>query len=380
MVHILHTFKSYRDEVEGGISRILATLAHGLQPRMTSEILVARAPWGFARTDEVEGVPVRRCASLGTVWSLPVAPGYPFAFARRAAHADIIALHAPFPLADMAAGLALPRRAALVVHWHADIVRQKKALGVLGPMLRRTLRRADAIIASHERVVASSPLLAPIAERCQIVPYGVDAAPWQTRDAADEAAIAALRARHPRLVVAIGRLVGYKGFDVLLRAMARVDGQLVIIGSGAVQDRLEADIAALGLSDRVQLLGFASQTEMKRHLHAARAFALPSISAAESFALVQLEAMACGLPVVNTALPTAVPTIARHGLEGLTVPPGDDAALASALSQLLDDPALAERLGAAGRARFLAEFTNDRFVARTGAIYERALAAHRAQA
>src|SRR5205085_1285348 len=106
-------------------------------------------------------------------------------------------------------------------------------------------------------------------------------------------------------------------------------------------------------------------------LHAASVFAMPSNGIAEAFGLAQVEAMAAGRPVVNTSLPTTVPKVARDGLEGLTVPPNDAVALGNALQKLLDDRALAARLGAAGQVRAADEFDQNVFVRRVENLYQR---------
>jgi glycosyltransferase involved in cell wall biosynthesis len=130
--------------------------------------------------------------------------------------------------------------------------------------------------------------------------------------------------------------------------------------------------AELGIADRVMFLGALQRDQVKEYMHAARVLAFPSVTAAEAFGIVQLEAMSAGRPVVNTALPTAVPRVARDGKEGLTVQPDNAEALAEALCRLLDDKALAERLGAAGRLRARAEFDSALFLARTEALYSEA--------
>ncbi len=87
-----------------------------------------------------------------------------------------------------------------------------------------------------------------------------------------------------------------------------------------------------------------------------------------------------GLPIVNTDLPTGVPHVARHGHEALTVPTNDPAALATAIAQLLDDRALAQRLGAAGRRRATTEYDLQTFVKRIEDVYEQAVSAASTQA
>lgn len=375
MPTVLHAFKVHKSEVEGGIPEVVELVARGLMPEWTPTIAVARVK-GWGQDDVVRGVRVARAGSLGTLWSLPIAPGYPLLFRRLAAKADVVAIHAPFPLADLATAASFPRDKGLVVHWHADIVRQRAVLPVLRPLIRRVLARADAIVVSHEGVTDASAFLPAWRDKVHVVPYGIDGAPWRTLDDADRAEIARLRAGPP-LFVAVGRLVTYKGFDVLIEAMRAAPGRLVICGTGAEEARLRDQVARAGLAGRVEIAGFVETARLKRLLHAATALAMPSTTIAEAFGIVQLEAMACGRAVINTALPTAVPWVARHEREALTVPIRDPAALAAAMTRLATDPDLAARLGAAGAARFDAEFTLGCFRDRIAGIYQSALAARR---
>lgn len=367
---VLHAYKTYLPETEGGIPTAIRSLA--AMPECESLGVTTRAPLAPRRI-LVDGVPVERAAAFGQALSLPLAPLFPLALRRAARRADVIALHTPFPLGDL--GALLAPGVPLVVHWHADIVRQRRAARLVAPLIRRTLARAARIVVSHPGIVAGSPWLGPFAEKCAVVPYGVDAEAWSALTPDEAAEAEALRARHPRLVAALGRLVPYKGFHVLVEAMAAVDGTAVIVGEGPEHARLTARIAALGLGGRVLLAGRLPRPHVKALLRAARVFAFPSVSPAEAFGIAQLEAMACGLPVVNTSLPTAAPWVARDGEEAITLPPNDPAALAAALTALLDDPARAAALGAAAQARVRAEFTEAAYRARALVIWREAAGA-----
>src|SRR5687768_1325341 len=105
-------------------------------------------------------------------------------------------------------------------------------LPIVGPFIRRTLRRADRIVVSTPAMIEQSPFLKPFADKCVVIPYGIDVDYWKDLDTGDIARIAEWRALHPRLIVATGRLVPYKGFGVLIDAMRDVDGTLVIVGTG----------------------------------------------------------------------------------------------------------------------------------------------------
>ncbi len=199
-------------------------------------------------------------------------------------------------------------------------------------------RWADAIIATSPNYLATSIVLQAHRDRCHVLPYGI---PVEQFEQQDDAAVASIRDRFGRrLVITVGRLIYYKGFDVLVRAMKDVDGALVIIGEGPLRPELEAQARDLGIADRVHFLGEIHNRDIAAYYHASDVFALASVARSEAFGIVQLEAMACGLPVVNTGLDSGVPFVSLDGLTGLTVPPGDSVALSRALNKLLDDDEL----------------------------------------
>lgn len=371
-MRVLHSYKVFAPEIMGGIPEAIAGLAKGMSPRHDSLVLVAGSrKWGRHYT--FEGIPVEVVVSWGTVFSTPMAPSFPFVLAKRIRAADIVAFHHPFPLNDIGVTFGIPRRTALVVHWHGEIVRQRSLTGFVAPFIRRTLGQAQRIIVSHRSLVSESPFLAMHGAKCAVVPFGVDLSYWSELDATQRRRVEELRARHPRLVIATGRLVPYKGFDVLIKALRSVDATAIIVGDGPLRSELLRAAEQLGVAERLILAGTLPRDDLKVHLHAARLYAFPSVSGAETFGIVQIEAMAAGLPIVNTDLPTGVPHVARHGFEALTVPPNDPAALAAAMSQLLDDRELARRLGAAGRVRAQTEYNATTFVERTENVYRQAI-------
>lgn len=368
-LRVLHTYKVYLPDVEGGIPSAIHALTVRMTARCQSAILTTRR-WGTPKTLVVDGVPVTRALALITLRALPLAPFYPLALLFHSRKADVVALHTPFPLADVLTAFYFPQRCALVVHWHSDVVRQKWLLRLVAPLMRRTLQRADRIIVSNAPLVTHSPFLRPVADKCAVVPFGADLSYWPHLNEEEKQQVSALQQQYPRLVVATGRLVSYKGFEVLIEAFSSVNAQCVIVGEGPLDQQLRRQIAMLGLQDRVHLTGRLEQSALKCLLHAAQVFALPSITPAETFGIVQIEAMACGLPVVNTDLPTGVPWVARHKQEGLTVPAGQAAPLAQALTALLDDPDLRVRLGKAGATRAFDLFDEQQFLEKTRRIYE----------
>jgi glycosyltransferase involved in cell wall biosynthesis len=359
---VLHVGKFYPPH-RGGMESHLAALCTGLRDRADVEVIVASED---RRThhDHVDGVSVTRVATLARVAGTSISPA--LAGAIRARPADIVHLHHPNPMA-FAAWLASGHAGRLVVTYHSDIVQQRILARGFDPLMNRVLGRADAIIATSPAYAASSPVLRRFASRCTVVPLGIT--PQATPAAAD---VARVRGRFgERIILAVGRLVYYKGLDHLVRAMKDVDGTLLVIGDGPLRRSLGELAASCGVPDRVKFLGAVEDVTV--YYHAADVFVLPSCARSEAFGIVQVEAMAAGTPVVNTALDTGVPWVSRDGETGMTVPPADAPALAHALNRVLADPALRNRLGTAARRRAVAEFSEDSMVDRTMELYGRVL-------
>jgi glycosyltransferase involved in cell wall biosynthesis len=159
-------------------------------------------------------------------------------------------------------------------------------------------------------------------------------------------------------LLAVGRLSRYKGFDVLLDALARLPGaRLLLVGDGECARELRAQAQAGGTSGRIAFAGALPDEALAGAYAAAEAFVLTSLDRSEAFGLVLLEAMRAGLPGVASAIPgSGVGSVVLEGQTGLMVPPADAPALAAALAQL-DDAALRARLGTAGRQRWASDFT-----------------------
>jgi len=371
---VLHIFKVYYPDLFGGTLSVIRDICAGLKDSFVSSVLVCSSSGG-ERHVTVDDVAIERVRSLGDMLSLPVAPTYPLWLWRRIARHDLLAFHAPFPLADLVFALGFGRNKPLVVHWHADIVSHASWRRYVEPLMRRTLRRADAIIVSDAALASRTPLLLEFSEKCHVVPFGIDVAKYDT-----PAAPAVDAPERGRLVLACGRLVPYKGFDVLVRAAAGRHFEVWIVGEGREREHLEQLIRHFGVEERVRLLGSVSDAELARLMRAADVFVMPSVTNAETFGLVQLEAMAASRPVINTSLDTGVPYIARDGIEAITVPPGDHEKLADAIETLLGDAELRQRLGQAARHRATTTYSTEVFRAGIEKVYRHAVAERAASA
>jgi len=381
--------KYYSPPHLGGVETVVRTLSEGLVEHAGARVRALVSNEGRERLEEtIAGVDVVRLPRQLALSSAPVAAGLPGALRDELRRQgpdgpeppDVINLHAPYPWGELSFLQARPDVPSVVLY-HSDIVRQKRLLAAYRPFLERFLDRVDLIVTSSPNIVRSSEFLAPRAEKCRVAPFGLPA----QRLAATPAVLrraAELRAAHAarHVVLFVGRLVYYKGVDVLVRAMAQVDADLVLIGRGPLEGELRELASARGTAARVSFLAPQGDDELSAWYHAADVFCLPSVARSEAFGLVQIEAHAAGTPVVSTDLPTGVPYVNPDGVTGLTVPPGDAGALAAALNRLLGDDELRARLARQAQARALREFTVPRMVARTLDVYAEAAARHASRA
>lgn len=342
-LRVVHVYKDVYPPVAGGIEKHIDTLRRAM-PEVTSDVLVAargpRTKVGRVGT----GVEVR-VAEFGRVLSVPLAPSFPIWLARF--EADVIHIHMPHPLGEIAALIGGSER-PIVASYHADIVRQARLLPAYKLLANACLNRASAIVAGSQRIVETSPILSPFAEATTVVPYSIDLSRYD-RDAVPDDARDRIRARFGEpLILSVGRLVYYKGFANLIRAVSMLDASLVIVGDGPLGPSLRSQAADLS---RVHLVGLVSEEEMPHYLAAADCFVLASTSHAESFGIATLEAQAMGIPAVVTDVGTGTVETIDPGKTGLVVEPQDPHGLARAIDGIVSDPSRQQAMGRAARSR-----------------------------
>lgn len=374
MLKIL-AFGRFLDDRPGGIQSHVEHLFRAMQGAVDYVHLVPTRDWSQSR-ETLHGFPVIRKRGIDVDGTVAISPGLVAEAYRlsRSQRFDLVHLHFPDPMTHIAS-MAVPASIPRVISWHADIVRQRFLLTFYRPLLRIAARRAAAIIAPTVRHRDGSPILSQLADqsRIDIVPYGFDLDRF-TIPTSDAATLRA-RFRGP-IVFTLGRHVSYKGLEVLIRAMALVheDVQLVLGGEGPLTAGLKEQARALGVAHRVHFVGMVPPDQLPAYYQACDVFCLPSVTAAEAFGIVQVEAMASGKPVVSTRLNTGVEYANLDGVTGFTVTPGNAVELAARLNLLTGDPRLAASMGAAARDRALNVFALDQMRDATLKVYEAALA------
>ena len=358
---VLHIGKFYRPHT-GGMETHLAHLVSHQTARLAVEVIVANdAP--VNQTNFLDGARISRIASFGTIASQPLCPFLPIALFNR--QETLVHLHLPNPWAAQAYLLSGHPGKLIVTH-HADILGRPLLRRLADPFIHRVMKRAQAIIVTSQRYLDSSEELVPFRHKCHVVPLGIDVDALRDERSAE---VSRIRAQYgSRILLAVGRLVPYKGFEFLLQAMKEIDATLLLIGTGPLQNELRSAIADHRIGNKVHLLGHIEDT--LPYYKAAKMLVFPSVSRAESFGLVQVEAMAAGLPVVNTEIDSGGPEVSVHGETGITVPARDPQALAGAIKLLLENEAMRLRYAHAATLRARQEFSARRMAETTVALYK----------
>ena len=342
-------FGRFWHDQHGGIERHVALLSKELAGRGLDVINIVASQNLRGSDTTVDGYRLIQLPSFGVVFSTALAPGLLLkALAlHREKKFDILHLHLPDPLSHLVS-MVMPPEIKRVITWHSDIVKQKRLLVLYQPFLQRLTRRADALIAATQAHFDTSTQIPKdiSRQRRHVIPYGLDYSPLllNPRTAVMRDALRA-RANGRGIVFALGRHVYYKGFDVLIEAMQHTDAFLILGGDGPLRPQLERQAAAMGVSDMVFFSGRIPEDDLAAYFNACDVFCLPSVEPSEAFGLVQLEAMACGKPVVCTQLNNGVNVVNVDGQTGFAVPVRDPLALGHCLARLLKDDALREKLG-----------------------------------
>lgn len=375
----------------GGQNVHVAALATALAGRGHQVVIHTRAdrPGQPTRVAMTRGVEVEHLTA-GPATDLPKDALLPYmnAFARelavswRADPPDIV--HAHFWMSGMAAVAARAARhfargtgVPVVQTFHAlgTVKRRWQGAADTSPAERiaveaRLARRVDRIIATCRDEVAELRAMGAPDTRIEVVPCGVDTDLFRRRPPAPGPAA--------RLLT-IGRLVPRKGVDDIIRALAVLDTAELLVVGGPSPDELEFDPEVTRLQDlaarhrvggRVNFAGRVDHDRLPSIISAADL--VVAVPIYEPFGIVPLEAMACGVPVVGSAVGGLLDTVV-DGVTGVLVEAGNPPALAAAIQALLADPDLRAAMGAAGAERVRAHFSWDRVALRTEDVYRRTL-------
>ncbi|MCB2184357.1 MAG: glycosyltransferase [Desulfobulbaceae bacterium] len=376
---ILHIGKFF-PPVAGGIEYFLGDLLPALHKIDVNAATLVHAH-AADETDDPQQHPwaVWRAPCYGNLLYTPISPSFPVRLSRiiRDFKPDLLHFHVPNVSAFWALTLPAAKRIPWVIHWHADVVasridrRMQLAYRFYRPFEQMLLSRSSTVIATSPPYLQTSSALEPWQDKSRVIPLGLD--PARLEDPDDNLISWADRMWGDTKfrILTVGRLTYYKGHEVLIKAMQKLeDSRLLIIGEGEKRAGLEKQISSLGLADSVLLPGSQPEKKLNALLATCDCFCLPSVERTEAFGLVLLEAMRFGKPLVVSDIPgSGTGWVVRHEENGLLVRPGDTADLALALSEVKNNPEKRNQMSRTGLERFRENFHIDSVAARVKDVY-----------
>ncbi len=329
---VLHIGK-YLPPVPGGIETYLGDLLrvsmrHGLE---VGAVVHGKKGYPDPNPADFGGAKIYTVPTYGQVLYAPVAPMFPWVLRKaiREFKPDILHMHVPNTSAFWALFIPEAQKIPWVLHWHADVdvgkmsPAMRAAYRAYKPFENELLRKSKLVVATSEEYLAASKALQPWADKCQVIPLGIDIQRLiePTTDQIEVAAKLWPRSSEVRFL-AVGRLTYYKNYGFLIRALANTEaGSLVIVGDGEMKAELHMLVIELGLTDRVKLVGALSALGLASCYAAADVFCMTSVDRSEAFGLVLLEAACFRCNVLALEISgSATGSIARSlgGAVGLT--------------------------------------------------------------
>lgn len=360
--------------IRGGVEKVMYDIMLGLSEReIHCDMLCASTedhPQEDIKLNDYATVFVIKTSIKAAATML--APGMIMRLRKMASNYDIIHIHHPDPMATLALFLS-GYKGKVLLHWHSDIIKQKTLLKLYKPLQSWLIKRADLIVGTTPVYVQQSEFLKNFQDKIDYIPIGV--LPVKPEINLTER----IRKQHlgKTLVFSLGRLVEYKGFEYLIEAAKYIPDhyKILIGGKGPLKESLQNLIVTNGLQDKVELLGFISDEEAHAYFEVSRMFVLSSILKTEAFAIVQIEAMSCGTPVVTAEIPgSGVSWVNQHETSGLVCERKNAKDLAKSINLIEQSDSFYKKLCEGAKNRFERNFHRDVMIRKTIALYSKLLA------
>ena len=274
-------------------------------------------------------------------------------FRELAAPADVIHYHFPWPFMDLVHFATRPNK-PVVVTYQSDIVKQNRLLHVYRPLMNRFLASADRIVVASPNYLTTSEALRPHRDKAIIIPNGLNESDYPRPD---KLTYSKWKRRFPgRFFLFTGVFRYYKGLHVLLEAAREVEYDIVLVGTGPIEQSLKEQASRLGLKN-VHFVGALGDDDKIALLNLCTGFVFPSHLRSEAYGLSLVEAAMAGKPMISCEIGTGTTFINLHEKTGLVVPPVDPAALAAAMKRLVQDESSSRTYGVNARNRYKTLFT-----------------------
>lgn len=358
--------------IKGGVEKVMYDIVKYLSEKGFSCDMLCTS---FEKKNNFEKVILNKnakifiCPTITTFLKTKISPQLIFKLRKIVNTYDIVHIHHPDPMVAFALFFS-NYKGKLIVHWHSDILNQKKMLFFYKPLQKWLLRKADLILTTSTIYASCSNDLLAYLTKTVTLPIGIE----------DKSAIVnneictmiRKKYQNKKIIFSLGRFVQYKGFEYLIEAATYLpkDYLVLIGGDGPLKNEMRKKAEYFKVTKNVIFLDMLSDEEVLAYFNTCAVFCLPSIEKTEAFGIVQLEAMTFSKPIVSTNISgSGVPWVNRNGFTGITVPPKDSKALASAIVEILTNEETYNYYSENSRKRYETNFTIEMIIKNLLQIY-----------
>jgi rhamnosyl/mannosyltransferase len=351
-MHIVQISKFSYLECYGGIEQAMRNIALYTKPLGCDHTVLVTSPHvQKIQIDETPEARIVRFPMTVNLASCPMSMSMALHAKSYLQQADIIHYHFPWPFGEMlhlGYGIKKPSLAT----YHSDIVKQKILKIFYDPFMRAFLKRVNKIVATSPQYVESSPVLESFKDKCTVIPMGIDQATYPQASIQKQEYWS--KQLGNKFILFIGVLRYYKGLHYLLEALKGTTITVAIVGAGPCETELKKQAKGL---PHVHFLGAVSDDDKTALLETCRAVILPSHLRSEALGLSLVEGLMYGKPLISCEIGTGTSFVNENKVTGFVVPPENPAALRQAMQTLIENDALAQRMGNAAKQRFEHIFT-----------------------
>lgn len=336
-MNILHLSKFYPPDYYGGIETVCKDLCEGLIINNVETSVICHAHVHKEINKLVNGVNVYFCPINFSFFSFHFSVSYILRFYKLVKTVDIVHIHCPNPLAFLSV-LFSPFSFKYVLHWHSDVIKQKFLYKFFKFIENIVVNNAEIIIGSTNSHIVSSHQYQNFKNKYKVIPYALNFDFLNAKPKKPNSIPTYFF--NKKFVFSLGRHVSYKGFNLLIESAldTKDDFNFIIGGDGPDFSKNENLIQKYNLSNRIFLTGKLSLNEIIYLYKNCKVFCLPSITKAEMFGVVQLEAMYFNKPVISCNIPgSGVPIVNLHNITGLTIKPNCTKSLSNAFNYIFSD-------------------------------------------
>lgn len=353
MIKVLHIYKSYLPESNGGVEQAIFQLASQSRCCGIDATVLSLSRSKVNRFFLFQTHIAYKVHQFFEIKSCGFSLSFFYRFLILAKNADLIHCHYPWPFMDLVFFITCCNK-PIILTYHSDIIRQHLLLKLYKPLRNWFLSKVNRIIATSPNYLFSSDVLIKYQDKVTVIPIGLNEALYPKSNIN-------LEERWKKIVgekffLFIGVLRYYKGLEILLEALAIKEFPVVIVGSGPMEIELKLRAASLGLN-KIIFLGHLSEEDKVALLRISYSIVFPSHLRSEAFGISLLEGAMFGKPLISSEIGTGTSYINIHDQTGLVIDPSNPKSLQNAMELLWSNPEIAENMGRAARARYLECFT-----------------------